>query len=135
MSHISRNGTSRFYLTSSYLVSIYQAIAMEGKIRSICSIIEAKWIMVNNGPCQMKGVVYGAKVIKNTEQTTEFYTELTTRVFNPISLRAPPGQHFCDCSEPWKLGSSIFPRTKLSKCCKKNLLNILERKLLYNSYG
>ena len=46
--------------------------------------------MVNNGPCQMKGVVYGAKVIKNTEQTTEFYTELTTRVFNPISLRAPP---------------------------------------------
>ena len=40
---------------------------------------------VNNcplkGACQMQGVVYGAKVTNNSDQTSEFYTGLTARPF------------------------------------------------------
>ena len=34
-----------------------------------------------NGACQTQGVVYGAKVTNDTDQTAEFYTGLTARTF------------------------------------------------------
>ena len=71
-----------------------------------------------DGACLTKGVVYGAKVTKSSDQSTEFYTGLTARKFkeryyeHTASFRHENLRHKTTLSEHiWKLNSQHEPYT------------------------
>ena len=71
-----------------------------------------------NGACQTQGLIYGAKVTKTSDQTTEFYTGLTARKFkerhyeHTASFRKESLRHKTTLSDHiWKLKTKDEPHT------------------------